>query len=382
MGLFSFIKKQLLEVIEWEDETNDTIVYRYPLTDRDEIMTSSTLVVRESQCAIFMHKGKICDVFGPGTYKLTTENIPFLTKLLSLPTGFESRIKAEIYYVNTKQFIAQKWGTQNPIMMRDEEFGNIRVRGFGVYSFRVSDAALFMKEVFGTNAVYKVDGVAAQIKPMLIQAITDAIAESKISALDLAANYREFAKTVLETCKKEIEPMGLTVTQFVIENISLPEEVEKALDERTTLGVLEDKMGTYTQKKAADSMLGAANNPSGGNVAGIGVGLGAGVAMTEVFGEAIRGAQNKPKVKPVKMVACANCGAEVKEGLKFCPECGNKMAPITKTCPDCKAEVKVNARFCPECGKKFEAEKHLCPNCKVEVKANAKFCPDCGEKLK
>ena len=151
MGLFG-IKKQLLKVIEWKDDSKDTVVYRYPLTDRDEIMTSSTLVVRESQCAIFMHKGQIADVFGPGTYKLETQNIPFLTKLLSLKYGFESPIKAEVYYVNTKQFVGQKWGTQNPIMMRDAEFGNVRLRGFGIYSFKVDDAKLFMKEMFGTNS--------------------------------------------------------------------------------------------------------------------------------------------------------------------------------------------------------------------------------------
>ena len=149
MGLFNFVKKQLLKVIEWKDSSKDTIVYRFPLTDRDEIMTSSTLVVRESQVAIFVHKGEVADVFEPGTYKLSTENIPFLTKILSLPTGFDSPIKAEVYFVNTKQFVGQKWGTQNPIMMRDSEFGTIRLRGFGVYSFRVSDAKLFMKEVLG-----------------------------------------------------------------------------------------------------------------------------------------------------------------------------------------------------------------------------------------
>lgn len=380
MGLFNFFKKQLLKVVEWEDDSKDTVVYRYPLTDRDELMTSSTLVVRESQCAIFMHKGKICDVFGPGTYKLTTENIPFLTKILSLPAGFESRIKAEIYYVNTKQFIGQKWGTQNPIMMRDEEFGTIRVRGFGIYSFRVVEPKLFMKEVFGTNAVYKVDDVAEQMKPMLIQAITDSIAESKISALDLAANYKEFANEVLETCNKEIADLGLGVTKFVIENISLPEAVEKTLDERTQLGVLEDKMGTYTQKKAADAMLDAANNPSGG-IAGAGVGLGAGLAMGGVFGDALSNVQNKPKAKPVKMATCPACNAEIKAGLKFCPECGNKMPTETKICPDCKAEVKKTAKFCPECGKKLTAAPKKCPKCGCEAKSTAKFCPECGEKL-
>ena len=326
MGLFSGIKRQLLKVIEWKDDAKDLIVYRYPLTDRDEIMTSSTLVVRESQCAIFVHKGQIADVFGPGTYKLTTENIPFLTKLLSLPAGFESRIKAEVYYVNTKQFIGQKWGTQNPIMMRDEEFGNVRIRGFGV---------------------------ANQIKPMLIQAITDAIAEAKISALDLAANYKEFSNTVLESSLDEFAEYGLKITKFVIENISLPEEVEKALDERTKLGVLEDKIGTYTQLKAADAIGDAAKNPSGG-LAGLGVGLGAGRAMGDVFANNLV-TENTPRVKKAEnLIKCPNCGADVKANAKFCPECGKKLTEENKKCPKCGAQVKSGAKFCPECGEKLQ----------------------------
>ncbi len=380
MGLFSGIKRQLLKVIEWKDESKDTIVYRYPLTDRDEIMTSSTLVVRESQCAVFVHKGKIADVFEPGTYKLSTENIPFLTKLLSLPTGFESRIKAEVYYVNTKQFIGQKWGTQNPIMMRDDEFGNIRVRGFGIYSFKVSDASKFLKEMFGTNAVYKTEDVVEQIKPMLIQAITDAIAESKISALDLAANYKEFSNTVVESSKGDFDEYGLSITKFVIENISLPEEVEKALDERTRLGVLEDKLGTYTQLRAADAIGDAAKNPNGGNLAGLGVGFGAGRAIGDTFVNGLA-TENTPRQKAQNTVKCEKCGAKVKEGAKFCPECGNKMEQEKVKCPECGAEVAKNAKFCPECGKKLVLEDTVCPKCGAKVKAGAKFCPECGEKL-
>lgn len=380
MGLFSGIKRQLLKVIEWKDDSKDTIVYRYPLTDRDEIMTSSTLVVRESQCAIFMHKGQIADVFGPGTYKLTTENIPFLTKFLSLPTGGESRIKADIFYVNTKQFIGQKWGTQNPIMMRDEEFGNVRIRSFGVYAFKVDDAKVFLKEMFGTNAVYRTEDVAEQLRPMLIQAITDAIAESKISALDLAANYKEFAGTVIESSKEDFAEYGLKITKFVIENISLPEEVERALDERTKLGVLEDKLGTYTQLKAADAIGDAAKNPNGG-LAGLGVGLGAGRAVGSVFANNLA-TEDTPKVKKAENTSkCPKCGATVKAGAKFCPECGNKMEEEKMTCPECGAKVSPKAKFCPECGKKLEAKKAVCPKCGAEVKAGAKFCPECGEKL-
>ena len=162
MGLFSFVKKQLLEVLEWKDSSKDVLVFRHPVEKREEIMNSSTLVVRESQVALFIHKGEIADVFGPGTYKLNTENIPIVTKLASLPTGFNSRIKAEVYFINTKQFIGQKWGTQNPIMMRDADFGTIRLRGFGTFSYKVDDAKTFMREVFGTNPIYRVEDLSVQ----------------------------------------------------------------------------------------------------------------------------------------------------------------------------------------------------------------------------
>jgi len=376
MGLFSKIKRQMLKVIEWEDDSKDTIVYRYPLTDRDEIMTSSTLVVRESQCAIFMHKGQIADVFAPGTYTLSTENIPFLTKLLSLPTGFESKIKAEVYFVNTKQFIGQKWGTQNPIMIRDPEYGNVRIRGFGVFSFKVSDAKVFMREVFGTNAVYKTSDVADTIKPMLIQAVTDRVAESKMSALDFAANYKEFAQTVQENCVKDFEAMGLSITKFVIENISLPEEVEKTLDERTKLGVLEDKLGTYTKLKAADALGDAAKNTSSGNMAGLGIGLGAGSAVGNLFAESLS-TENPVKLSKTNTKQCSVCGASVKANAKFCPECG---VSLVKKCAKCGTVVDDKSKFCPECGNKL-INKTTCPDCNTEVKANAKFCPNCGKKL-
>ena len=372
MGLFG-IKKQLLKVIEWKDDSKNTIVYRYPLTDRDEIMTSSTLVVRESQCAIFVHKGEIADIFGPGTYKLSTENIPFLTKFLSLPTGFESRIKAEVYYVNTKQFTGLKWGTQNPIMMRDNEYGNIRLRGYGVYSFRVDDPKVFMKEMFGTNAVYTVEDVANQCKPLIIQGVTDAIAESKISALDLAANYKEFSSTIVEASQNEFKQYGLKLCSVVVENLSLPEEVEKMLDERTKMGVMEDKLGTFTQFQAAQAIRDAAKNEGGGNMAGVGVGLGAGASIGRMFGENLS-FENKPKEKLAK---CVKCGASIKEGAKFCPECGEKQG---FNCPKCGASVKQGAKFCSECGEKLVADGKVC-SCGAKLGKDAKFCPECGKKV-
>lgn len=369
MGWF---RKQLLEVIEWKDSSKDTIVYRFPMEKREEIMTTSTLIVRESQVAVFVHKGQICDIFTPGTYKLKTENIPFLTKLLSLPTGFNSPIKAEVYFVNTKQMTGQKWGTQNPIMMRDQEYGNVRLRGFGVYSFKVEDAAKFMREMFGTNEVYKTADVAEQCKPMIVEAITDAIAESKISALDLAANYKEFSQSVVAYSEDAFGQFGLKLCSVVIENLSLPEEVEKALDERTKLGVLEDQMGTYTRYQAAQAMTEAAKNPSGGNLAGLGVGLGAGTTIGHLFGESL----STENTKKVKTAACPNCGEKVKAGSKFCPSCGQKLVMC---CPKCGKEVAPNAKFCSECGEKL-ANSKVCSKCKSELSSNDKFCPKCGTK--
>lgn len=346
-----FFKKQLLEVIEWNDSSKDTIVYRYPMEKREEIMNSSTLVVRPSQTAVFVHKGQIADIFAPGTYKLATENIPFLTKMLSLPTGFNSPIKAEVYFINTKQFTGLKWGTQNPIMMRDADFGNVRLRGYGTYSFKVVDVRKFMEEVFGTNELYTVTDIANHNRPLVVQGMTDALGEGKISALDLAANYKEFAEEIKKQTNPEFLNLGMKLTGVIIENISLPEEVEKALDEKTKLGMMEDHVDTYTRLKTADAIGEAAKNPGQGGLAGLGVGLGAGNMMGQMFAQNMT-QQEKPAKSPAKTKTCAKCGADVPARAKFCPECGEKAA--TKSfCPECGAEVKKTSKFCSECGTKL-----------------------------
>lgn len=368
-----FIKKNLLKVIEWKDESKDTVVYRFPIPDRYAIMNGSTLVVRESQVALFVYKGKVADVFEPGTYKLSTENIPFISKILSLTTAFELPVQAEVYYVNTKQFTGQKWGTQNPIAMRDKDFGMVRLRGYGIYSFRVIDAKKFMNEMFGTNNIYTTSDVAEQIRPMVIQSITDTIAESKISLLDLAANYKEFGESVTKSSTDEFANYGLKLEKLVVENLSLPEDVEKALDERSKLGIMEDKMGTYTQYQAATALRDAANNPNGNNLAGLGVGLGVAGTMGHVFGNALN-TENKPKAKTK---ACVKCGVEIPQSAKHCPECGESQMP---KCPKCGEMITTKAKFCPNCGEKLAPAKKVCADCGEEIKASAKFCPNCGKK--
>ena len=347
------IKSQLLKVIEWEDDSKNLIVYKFPMGNH-EIMMGSKLIVRESQVAVFVNNGKIADVFMPGTYKLSTDNMPVLTVLMSWGYGFNSPFKAEVYFVNTKQFTGQKWGTQNPIMLRDKDFGMVRLRGYGVYSFKAVDGAKLLKELFGTNSSFETEEITEQLKSAIVSGLSDMIASSKISAIDLATNYNEFAVSAKVELQHRFSEIGLELMSLVIENLSLPEEVEKVLDERTKLGVLGDQMGKFTQYQAAQALKDAANNPSGNNFASMGVGLGAGVSMANVFNDAMRTSasdlkeESKPKQEEVK-TKCAVCGAEIKMGAKFCPECGAKQ---TKVCPKCGASIKAGAKFCAECGEK------------------------------
>ena len=366
-----FIKKNLLKVVEWKDDSSDTVVYRFPLDDRAQLMTGSTLVVRESQVAIFVYKGKIADVFGPGTHKLTTEVLPFLTQLMSIGTGFEIPIKSDIYYVNTKQFTGQKWGTQNPIVLRDKEFGMVRLRGYGIYSFRVTDPKVFMKEIFGTKNVYTSQEVAEYVRPMVLQSLTDAIAESKMSVLDLATNYKELGDTVVETSIKDFSQYGLTLERLVVENISLPEEVEKMLDERSKMGIIGGQMGTYAQYQTATAIRDMANNPNAGaSMVGLGVGMGGAGAMGSMFHGAMSNIDNK-STKP-----CIKCGVEISDKAKHCPECGAKQS---KVCAKCGEAITPRAKFCANCGEKI-ATKKVCEDCGEELKSTAKFCPNCGKK--
>jgi len=359
MGIFdaitNLVKGELIDVIEWTDSSSNTMVHRYNMGGK-EIMMGAQLTVRESQAAIFVNEGTIADVFGPGRYELSTNNMPIMTKLQSWKFGFNSPFKAEVYFVNTKQFLDRKWGTSNPVMMRDAEFGMIRLRAFGVYAFRVEDPETFLKEVFGTKAIATVEDVEGQLKRTLVSGLSDAIAESKIPALDLAANYDELSNFALRAINPKIQPLGLTLTSFVIENISLPEEVEKTMDRRTSMGVIGD-MNRYTQYQAAEAMREAANNPAGG--AGAGMGMGAGMAMGQMFAQAMAQPQQAAPAAPAAAPAPAARGS-------FCPECGQPVAP--------------DAKFCANCGAR-QAAASGCPGCGQPVAPGAKFCANCGQKL-
>ncbi|MGN6183733.1 MAG: SPFH domain-containing protein [Thermoanaerobaculia bacterium] len=287
MGILDNLKNQFgsqwIEVIEWLDDSADTLVYRFPVYNQ-EIKMGAQLTVRENQIALFVNEGEVADVFKPGRYELSTQNMPIMTTLRSWKYGFNSPFKAEVYFFNTRMFTDQKWGTQNPVMMRDAEFGMIRMRAFGTYAFRIADAKTFFTTIVGTQGLTTTGDILGQLRSTIVSNISDAVAESKIAALDLASSYTELAGVA----KKELEPhftgFGLELNRFIIENVSLPEEVEAAIDQRSKLGILGDRMGQYAQMQTAESIKIAAANPGG--IAGAGAGLGAGMAI----GQAMSGA--------------------------------------------------------------------------------------------
>jgi len=346
----NMVKGQMIDVIEWSNASADTMVYKYDMNGK-EIMMGAQLTVRESQAAVFMNEGQIADVFTPGRYELQTQNMPIMTALKSWKFGFNSPFKADVFFINMKQFMDMKWGTANPVMMRDTDFGMIRLRAFGIYAFRVADPATFLKEAVGVSGLFTVDGVDGQIKRTLVSGLSDAIAESKVPALDLAANYNELSDYALKVMNPKFAPIGLTLTSFVIENISLPEEVEQAMDRRTSMGVVGD-LNKYTQFQAAESMREAANNQSGGGMAGMGVGMGAASVMGQAFAQSMQpqqAAPAAPQAVPVApQAACIKCGAAIAAGSKFCPECGAGQA--APQCAKCGAQLAAGTKFCPECG--------------------------------
>ena len=351
----AFLKSQMWTVLEWKDDSEDTLVYRFPMNGK-EIMSGSQLTVRESQVAIFVHQGQIADVFGPGQHKLTTRNLPILSGIGSIWYKGESRFKAELYFVNTKQFLNRKWGTSSPVTMRDAEFGMIRIRAFGNYAFRVSDAEKFMKEVFGTRGLVKLSELEGALQNMLVSQMSDTIAETHVTALDMSQNYSEFGEMIRARATAKFADWGLTITEFNVVNISFPEAVEKTIDERTNLGILSGQMGVYTQKKAADALGDAAKNQGAtGTVIGMGMG---GIINGAVAGAMNSSAPATPDASAPKAAAasgvkfCANCGAKVASTAKFCAACGTKLA-TANTCPHCGKTVDASAKFCPECGGKL-----------------------------
>lgn len=287
MGLWDRFKAELIDIIEWLDAGHDVMVYRFERRE-NEIKYGAKLIVREGQVGVFVNEGKLADVFKPGTYTLETKNLPILSTLMGWKYGFESPFKAEVYFVSTRQFVDLKWGTKNPVMLRDAEFGPVRLRAFGTYAMRVSDGAAFLRELVGTNPDLRTEDVADQLRNMIVSRFTDILGESRIPVLDLAANYDELSNFLTTRLQPEFGKFGLELTKLLVENVSLPPEVEAALDKRTSMGVI-GNLQAYTQFQAANAIEAAAKNPGGG-AASQGMGMGMGFAMGQQMANAMGGA--------------------------------------------------------------------------------------------
>lgn len=288
MGLFDKLRNEFIDIIDWTDDSNDTIIYKFKRY-QNEIKMNAKLTVRESQVAVFMNEGKIADVFMPGMYTLSTQNMPILATLKGWKYGFDSPFKADVFFVSTKLFRDQKWGSKNPIMLRDAEFGPVRLRSFGTYAFKVNDAAKFLKEVAGTASEFTTDEVNEYLRSIAVSRGMEALAESKIPVLDLASNTGEVSNVITDKIKPEFNEIGLDLTKFLIENISLPPEVEEMLDKRSSMGII-GNMGAFTQFQAANALDDAAKNPAGG-LMGAGIGAGLGVGMMGQMGNAFQNNQ-------------------------------------------------------------------------------------------
>ncbi len=277
MGIFDFLSGEFIDVIHWVDDTRDTMVWRFE-REGHAIKYGAKLTVREGQAAVFVHEGQLADVFSPGLYMLETNNMPVMTTLQHWDHGFKSPFKSEIYYVNTTRFTDLKWGTKNPIMLRDPEFGPTRIRAFGTYTIRVKDPALFLTEIVGTDGEFTMDEISYQIRNVIVQEFSRVIAGSQIPVLDMAANTGDLGKLIVAEVAPVLAGYGLVMPEFYIENISLPPAVEEALDKRTSMGLAGD-LGKFTQYSAAEAMTAAAKNPGGGGGMGAGLGMGMGMAM-------------------------------------------------------------------------------------------------------
>jgi membrane protease subunit (stomatin/prohibitin family) len=336
MTFGSFIKKQFIDVIDWTEPEDGILAYRYPMQDR-EIQNGGKLTVRDSQMAVFVNEGKVADTFGPGLYTLNTNTLPLLTYIMNWDKAFQSPFKSDVYFFSTRQQVNQHWGTPNPITIRDKDFGMIRMRGFGIYAYHISDPKTFYQKISGTRDQYTAAELEGQLRNTIIGLLTDTFANSQVPFLDLAANQTALAQKISEKVTPSFNGYGLTLDSFVVENVSLPDELQKVLDQRIEMNMV-GNMQQYTQFQAAQSIPIAAGNEGGG--AGIGAGLGAGIAMGQAIAGAVQGGlqgggQQPPTPTGGAPAAGGGGGAAAAGATKFCMHCGNKIARAAEFCPEC-----------------------------------------------
>jgi len=338
--LGQFLGKQFIAVIEWNEPEDGILSYRYPMRDL-EIENGGKLTVSESQMAAFVNEGKIADVFGPGLHTLNTRNLPLLTDLMNWDKAFESPFKSEVYFFSTRLQTDQKWGTATPITIRDKEFGAVRLRSYGIYSYRVADPRVFFKQISGTRDIYRAADLEGQLRDTIIGSMTEVFATSDLSFLDMAANHTVLGEKIVERMKPAFAALGLGLDQFVVQNVSLPEELQKVFDQRVGMNMVGD-LGRYTLYAAAESLDLSAANTSG--AAGMGMGLGAGAAVAQVLSNALKPSMTAPGAAPTPAPALISASASDSAAAYSAPG-------ASKFCIDCGKPIPQLAKFCPECGK-------------------------------
>jgi membrane protease subunit (stomatin/prohibitin family) len=331
MSLRDFLAKQFIDVIQWTESEDGVLAWRFPMRDM-EIQNGGKLTVRESQMAMFVNEGRIADVFQPGLFTLTTHTLPLLTNLLNWDKAFQSPFKSDVYFFSTRLQVNQRWGTATPVTVRDQEFGAVRLRAYGIYTYRIVDPRVFYNKVSGTRDTYLVADIEGQLRNTIVGRIADTFASSHIPFLDMAANQVALGQRILEQMRPSFTDLGLGLDSFVVESLSLPDELQKLLDQRIGMGMIGD-MSRFTQFEVAQSLPIAAAN-EGGGAAGIGVGLGAGLTMAQQMMNSMR--ETPPQAPQGAAPAGGGPGAPAGE-TKFCMNCGKPMPRPAKFCPECGA---------------------------------------------
>lgn len=337
MGLMDFIKKQFIDILEWTESGDGTLAWRYPMADH-EIQYGGSLTVRESQVAVFVNEGRIADVFGPGMHKLTTQTLPVLTYLKNWDKLFQSPFKSDVYFFSTRQQIDRRWGTTQPVTIRDKDFGAVRLRGFGNYAFRIADARVFHTEISGTRERYTVDELDGQLRGLMLQHLSDAVASSGVPFLDLAANQVEFAEQLRAATAPAFTQLGLALEAVTVQSVSLPDELQKILDQKIGMGMVGNDMGRFMQYQTAQAIPKLAEGVGNGSgIAGEAVGLGAGVALGQVMaqqlGQGLQGGGGAAAggVKPDEVMATLEKLGELKaKGILTDEEFAAKKAELLK----------------------------------------------------
>lgn len=373
-----------LEVIEWFDDTGQELVHRIPEKGSGEIKYGAQLIVRESQAGIFFYNGKAVGAFGPGRHTLKTANIPILTKIAALPWGFESPLRAEVYIINLKTFTNLKWGTRDPVAFKDQELGLVRLRAFGVFNIRVTQPVLLVNNLVGTQGIYTTKEIEEYLNRVVVSRFNDFMGENIDSILNLPAQYDELADALCEKLKKDFTKFGLNLTELYINAITPPPEVQKAIDDRSRMGVFDD-MDKLMKMKAAMALEKASESEGGG--AATGVGMGMGVMMPSLFArnfEAV-GRADAPSggtLPQEQGQVCPECRNTIPLDSNFCPLCGHQVV-VFRQCVKCSKNLTPTAKFCPRCGHPQEEKPGpaFCAKCGAENLSDSLFCNQCGEKL-